>query len=388
MVLVEKIHTLSGALQDGTPEQGALNEQTLADPAASQTAKRIARDRMERSLRRVPPVLDFFAYVFNPATAFVGPAFEFSEFDRSQGRLSRQQNEPAAGPSVRARVRAAVRAMCLGLLFVGLKLGLQTVFAHEDIYRRLDPSHPHYYSTGGGAPRWRHVLFTHIALLVMRCQYYGVWKLAEGSAVFAGFGFREKEGDWAQAANVRPLDVETSTSTQQVLRHWNIMTQAWLERHIFLRVPRSGGLNKWATFLASAFWHGFYGGYYLAFTAVPLMQAGTQSLLAALEPIVAPPFIKVAGADPSHRSRSQRALVHAWRALQVAGTLLVLDYALVAFCLLDPRKGLAVWAHWGYAGHILALAGLGIGALAKALGWTRKPAAGPAIKDEKKEKSL
>jgi hypothetical protein len=34
----------------------------------------------------------------------------------------------------------------------------------------------------------------------------------------------------------------------------------------------------------------------------------------------------------------------------------VMDYVLTAFCLLDAHRGLAVWASWGYVGHLLPAA--------------------------------
>lgn len=123
-------------------------------------------------------------------------------------------------------------------------------------------------------------------------MYYGTWKLAEAATILAGFGYRPQgpageaaknlsdagngtpaeplvvpspasalsrrqdfcEPDWEGTANVYPLKVEASQTTQHVLKYWNMHTQSWLERYIFKRAPRS--YNRWLTFFASAFWHG------------------------------------------------------------------------------------------------------------------------------------
>lgn len=46
--------------------------------------------------------------------------------------------------------------------------------------------------------------------------------------------------------------------------------QNWLSTYCYMRVPRS--IQFQATYFLSAFWHGFYPGYYLTFMSVPLFQ--------------------------------------------------------------------------------------------------------------------
>jgi lysophospholipid acyltransferase len=92
-------------------------------------------------------------------------------------------------------------------------------------------------------------------MFIIRCQYYGVWKLAEAACILAGFGFREAEKDFGGVANVKPLEVELAFSQAKVMKVWNIHTQSWLERYVFKRTPRS--VNKFLVFAASAFfWYG------------------------------------------------------------------------------------------------------------------------------------
>ena len=57
------------------------------------------------------------------------------------------------------------------------------------------------------------------------------------------------------------LGFEFSQSIRAASRAWNKGTQNWLERYVYTRT----GNSLMATYFISAFWHGFYPGYYLFF---------------------------------------------------------------------------------------------------------------------------
>jgi len=139
--------------------------------------------------------------------------------------------------------------------------------------------------------------------------------------------------------------VETVTSLADVLRHWNIHTQSWLERYIFKRTPRA--YNRWVTFAASAFWHGFYPGYYLAFFTVPLLQEASRAAYALLRPTLTGGTGKSPTAGPAY---------YALTAFKWLVRILSLDYTLTAFLLLDARRGIAVWRSAYFSVHLIALA--------------------------------
>jgi hypothetical protein len=61
-----------------------------------------------------------------------------------------------------------------------------------------------------------------------------------------------------------------------------------------------------------------------------------------------------------------------------------MDYCLAPFCLLDVKRGLAVWASVGYVGHVLPLATLAVMYALKAAGLAGGKAAGAGGKDKKK----
>lgn len=50
------------------------------------------------------------------------------------------------------------------------------------------------------------------------------------------------------------------------ISHWNIAVQEWLRKCIYQRSPFKGrGMSQLWVFMVSAFWHGFYAGYYVSF---------------------------------------------------------------------------------------------------------------------------
>ena len=59
-----------------------------------------------------------------------------------------------------------------------------------------------------------------------------------------------------------------STSLKTVFDNWNIQTQLWLRRICYDRLHTGKTLG---VFVLSAFWHGFYPGYYFCFLLCAFM---------------------------------------------------------------------------------------------------------------------
>ena len=256
MVLTVKLYSLAYNIYDGTVDAAHLAA-TIKDPSTSAGAKKVAEDRVSRSIPAPPSLLEFYGYVFNPSTFFVGPAFEITEYLAAQRRSGAPEGTTGA-----KRILAALLKLGFGVVFLVILIAAGPYLSMDAVFAQATSASP--------PPVWYRIVYAHLVMELVRVQYYGVWMLGEGAAVLAGFGFRPESRDWAGAANVHPWEVETLTSLGDVLRHWNIYTQSWLERYVFKRAPRQ--YNRWLTFGASAFWHGFYPGYYLAFFTVPLLQ--------------------------------------------------------------------------------------------------------------------
>jgi lysophospholipid acyltransferase len=81
--------------------------------------------------------------------------------------------------------------------------------------------------------------------------------------------------------NVRPIEIETSQSLKGILDNWNIGTNQWLKHYVYLRIAPIGSKNtafaSLCAFATSAFWHGFYPGYYLTFLLMGFVSETSKS---------------------------------------------------------------------------------------------------------------
>jgi len=67
--------------------------------------------------------------------------------------------------------------------------------------------------------------------------------------------------------NIDLIKFETAPNVKTLSAAWNKKTANWLAKYVYIR---TGG-SLLATYSLSAFWHGFYPGYYVFFMSVPLM---------------------------------------------------------------------------------------------------------------------
>lgn len=339
MVLIPKVYSFSYNLMDGVVD-GARNksrvqqlDEQLASSITEPERKRVSRerkvlvDRIERELTHIPSLLEYYGFIFNFCTVFVGPSFEISEY------LS-TQNRPLC-PSDATRFRPALYKLLQAAFFMAVNFVISLRFSIDSIYSRAQD---------GTTPLWKALLSAHVALVGLRFGYYFVWRLAEASSVLAGYG-RIEGSNWDGTMNVRCWEVESATSMSAVMRDWNIFTQSWLERYIFLRAPRIYEFNRWITFAASAFWHGLFPGYYMGFATVPVMASASRMAYGVMKPLITP-----------HGYDKARIEYKLYTALKFVITHASFDYALVSFALYDIVRSVAVWKSWYYYGHLGAVA--------------------------------
>jgi lysophospholipid acyltransferase len=132
----------------------------------------------------------------------------------------------------------------------------------------------------------RRVFILYMLGLTTRMKYYGVWSLTEGACILSGIGYNGVDAatgraKWDRLTNIKPLEIELAQNTRGFVGSWNINTNNWLRNYIYLRVTPKGKKPGFpatlATFTTSAFWHGFYPGYYLTFVLASLLQTVAKS---------------------------------------------------------------------------------------------------------------
>lgn len=270
MVMVMKLSAFCWNVADGR-----LSDELLSD------------FQKDRAIRDLPGLLDYAGYILFFPSLFAGPAFDYAEYRRWIDTTMFEvpsDVDPSKKPPVRKRRKiprsgspAASKAMT-GLLWIALFVLLSTKYGHEQLLQKSYVQHA----------LWRRIWLMYIINLVARLKYYGVWTLTEGSCILAGLGYKgvdPKTGEifWNRLQNVDPWAVETAQSPRDYLAGWNMNTNNWLRNYVYLRVtPRGkkpGFRASLMTFGTSAFWHGFYPGYYLTFVLASLIQTAAKSEL-------------------------------------------------------------------------------------------------------------
>jgi lysophospholipid acyltransferase len=273
MVLVMKLSSFCWNVADGR-----LAEKDLSDY------------QKERAMKQLPNPLDFAGYVLFFPSLFAGPAFDYVDYKRW---IETTMFEVPAGvdPSKKAPTRKkrkiprsgtpATWKAITGVFWILLFLKLSGWY-YPDLLTGDK------YMTYGFVHR---VWILHMLGFTTRLKYYGVWALTEGACILSGLGYKGVDPvsgkvSWDRLRNVSPWGVESAQNTRAYLGNWNINTNNWLRNYIYLRVtPRGkkpGFRASMATFVTSAFWHGFYPGYYLSFVLASFVQTVAKSTFSIL----------------------------------------------------------------------------------------------------------
>jgi lysophospholipid acyltransferase len=268
MVLVMKLSAFCWNVHDGR----------LPDSELSELQK-------DRAVRELPGFLDYAGYVFFFPGLMVGPAFDYVDYKNyittSMFELPPGVDPSKAPPTRKKRKiprsgRRSTYKLIEGLLWIGVFL-LSSPYYYADFF--LSDEYMKYNF-------FRRVFQLYMLGIVTRTKYYGVWTLSEGACILSGIGYRginPKTGKahWDRLTNVRPWDLETAQNTYAYIGNWNMNTNNWLRNYVYLRVTPKGQKPGFratlATFFTSAFWHGFYPGYYLTFILGSFLQSIAKS---------------------------------------------------------------------------------------------------------------
>lgn len=268
MVMVMKLSAFCWNVADGQ-----LSDELLSD---------FQRDR---AIHELPAILDYAGYVLFFPSLFAGPAFDYAEYrrwiDTTMFDVPPNLESSKKPPSRKRRkiprsgTPATFKAVT-GLVWIALFVLFSAKYGHEQLLQDSYVQHA----------LWRRIWIMYVINLVARLKYYGVWTLTEGSCILAGLSYNGVDSVtgkvfWNRLQNVDPWAVETAQNPRGYLAGWNMNTNNWLRNYVYLRVtPRGkkpGFRASLMTFGTSAFWHGFYPGYYLTFVLASLIQTASKS---------------------------------------------------------------------------------------------------------------
>lgn len=269
MVLVMKLTAFCWNVHDGR-----LLEEDLSD------------QQKENAVRIMPGFLDYAAFVLFFPSLMAGPAFDYIEYRRwietTMFQLPPGVDASKAPPTRKKRkiprsgTPATIKAAG-GLLWILAFIKLSGYYSASAL---TSPSYTQYNIL-------RRIWILHAVGFTARTKYYGVWALAEGACILSGIGYKgispvTGRADWSRLQNVKPLGIELAQNSRAYLGNWNMNTNNWLRNYMYLRVTpkgkKPGFRASLATFVTSAFWHGFEPGYYMAFVLAAFIQTVAKSM--------------------------------------------------------------------------------------------------------------
>ncbi|KAK0722362.1 MBOAT, membrane-bound O-acyltransferase family-domain-containing protein [Lasiosphaeria miniovina] len=324
MVLVMKLSAFCWNVADGV-----LPEVELSD------------FQKDRRLPELPALLDFAGYVFFFPSLMAGPAFDFAEYRRWLDTTMFDVPvtvDPSRKPPTRRKRRIprsgtpAMVKLLTGALWLVVFLKLSPTFYPEVLSEQRFLEHGFV----------RRLLIMYMIPLTARTKYYGVWTMTEGACILTGLGYNGIDPatgkvSWDRLRNVSPWEVELAQNTRAYLGGWNINTNSWLRNYVYLRVtPRGkkpGFRATLATFTTSAFWHGFYPGYYMSFVLASLIQTVAKNIRRYCRPFFLDP--KTQAPLPSKKY---------YDVLSWVTTQLTFSFTTTSFLVLSFSGSLQAWA--------------------------------------------
>ncbi|KAL4224814.1 hypothetical protein ACF0H5_015510 [Mactra antiquata] len=252
MMCVQKIVAVAYALHDG----------------AYRNEKDLNPNQKSKAIKEKPDILTFYSYIFCFHGVMCGPLPFFHDYlsfiDGSCYNTA--DNEKRAPPSpVGVLMKKFIVVVILGALMMCEPMVAPWQKLKDDDFLNN-------YSWG------YKMIYLLCSMTMHRPMYYFAWKLGELVNNSCGLGFNgyDKEGNakWDLLNNVNIYALEVSTSLKVNIESWNVITAQWLRYTVYERSPSS--IATWLVFVISAFWHGFYPGYYIAFLTAALFTTAAR----------------------------------------------------------------------------------------------------------------
>lgn len=247
MISTQKLTALAFAFHDGSKREEDLSE-----------------DQKSQAINHNPHIIEFLSYVFNFQGIVCGPLVYYQDYinfidgnsilkKQKRNKDYAEDNNITVQPSiVKPLVEKLLLAFVIAMVWfnIAVKYPIRTNLLPEILEKSFFYRLVYYFISSGS----------------QRSKYYLAWVLSDCVNNASGLGFNGYDEDdnprWDLVTNVNIFKLETSTSMKSIFDNWNIQTQLWLRRIAYDRLPTGKTLG---VFVLSAFWHGFYPGYYMTF---------------------------------------------------------------------------------------------------------------------------
>ncbi|KAA3675149.1 lysophospholipid acyltransferase 1/2 [Paragonimus westermani] len=305
-------------LRSVTPSWSGLSDQ-------ANTLTCMPPSHIEHAVDKLPGLVEFFAYTLCYHGVSVGPFIFYTEY---QAYLKGYEKHQLPAVGWRYFFFALLRTIAAGLLsaymspYFPFEFVLNAEFINWPVFRRI--------------------LYCTISLFLVRQKYYFAWGLAEVGGISAGVGFTrycptDGRPMYEHVRNFDLRQIEAALSLKNVIDSWNISTARWLREVFYDRLPHS--IRTLPVFIISAFWHGFYPGYYLMFLTFALFTFVSRMWRRKMRTFC----------------RQAPWTAHIYDLFTMVLTNLAINYAQAPFHLLDLSASLTCWQTFYFLPHSLCL---------------------------------
>ncbi|TPX74231.1 hypothetical protein CcCBS67573_g04483 [Chytriomyces confervae] len=356
MVAVQKMTTFAWSIHDGTKSD-----------------KKLSKTQQSLKISTVPSILQYLGFIFFYPAFILGPSFHFNtynDFVNNSGQFSL-----VSGRNVLpGRWVYFSKTVTIGLVCVVIHMFASPILMYD--FGLTDAFLGYSFLERCG--------YLLASALVQQCQFFSAWKLAEGACILCGFGFNGVDAKnagsykWDRCENVRIWEIELAENPRMFLSAWNVQTALWLRSAVYLRLaPESlpdqtleeareakanASFATHATFLVSAFWHGFYPGFYLTFITLSFLVSANR---------ISRKWIRPLFHNPESKLHSFLSVYHVvgW-----AVTCIGMNYATVGMQMKRFNSAMILWRRIYFSVHIALVALTLLDIVLGALGRSKKVA--------------
>ncbi|XP_065897964.1 lysophospholipid acyltransferase 2-like isoform X2 [Dysidea avara] len=275
MVIVQRTTYVAFALHDGI----ARNSSSLNE------------DQQRLLLKQRPTLFEYLSYNFCFMSFLAGPACPYKDYDNfitganfTSAKLSNPNQFAMAKDHVEepSNLVIVLKKTLSAVMFIILHMVFDHFFP-MDIVLVTDTS------------LIKRLIILYLVTFGIRARYYFIWLMMDSACNAAGLGFNGyNELGYARWDLVTGVDIfafEFGTSLRTMINGWNIMTTHWLRRVCYERVKFIN--PTMASFILSAWWHGFYPAYYCMFVTLSLnLMAARKARRVLHHHFQSPPIVK------------------------------------------------------------------------------------------------
>ncbi|ELP94218.1 O-acyltransferase domain containing protein, putative [Entamoeba invadens IP1] len=257
---------------------------SVADANSDQET--LCEHRKKMQIKTYPTLTEYFGYVFFFPGIFSGPSLEFNNYMDfiTMKQFEKMPAEKKEGNLPIIPLDVFARRLGAGIAFYML-VWVVSIF---------EPKQIEYYvlNEKDTTSFWFKMFCIWYTGEICLSKYIGTWYVADAMSIVGGFGYSgEKDGKsvWKNFLNLDFPTFYLSTSFRNSIFLWNRNVQSWLANYVYLNLEGTI-FDSWKTVitnLVSAFWHGFYAGYYISFGTLALHTETSKLIFKKLTPYVA-----------------------------------------------------------------------------------------------------